>query len=287
MAGECDNPTACEEEVKGELKDVFDQQDSAFDARRVKAFEAEASTEWSQCQDAAMELDVQSEQDAAVAACKVTTKANFVKHEGGANAEYFDARLPTIEKMKELKVEGKGTKVVTRTNEVETLVSIEGACDDTKNDMIREDIGKAAKGSKDKVGADTIVVSAAKVGTKCQVLFKTKVDEGKAEEMASLIVAKGEAFGKAKGTRRLNQRRLDGASSVSASATTEEVGEDDSGTAGFSGGEITEVNNDSEAPEAPAPAGPTVESVDGDVSAATTHTVAVTAVVCFVAALFM
>ena len=297
MASECNNPKACKEEVKGELNDVLGQQDSAFDARMVKAFEAEASTEWSQCQDAAMELDVQSEQDAAVAACKGTTRENFVKHEGGANAEYFDARLPTIEKMKELKVEGKGTKVVTRTNEVETLVSIEGDCDDTKNDMIREDIGKAAKGSKDKVGADTIVVSAGKVGTKCQVLFKTKVDEGKAEEMASLIVAKGEALGKAKGTRRLNQRRLDGASSVSASATTEEVGEDDSGSAGFSGGEIKADDSDSEAgeggksvtPKAPAPAGVTDDDSDGEgmLSAATTHTVAATAVVCFVAALFM
>mgnify|MGYP006148535859 CR=1 FL=1 len=289
-AGDCDdsNRVACEDEVKEDLSDVSDKKPETFGVRRIAAHEAQASTNWALCEEAGG-----SEAD-----CKTEAKTTLAEH---VSTEYFEARETQIKHLKDKKKEGKGTKVVTRTDEAETLVSIDGACDNTKNDMIREDIGKAAKGSNDKVGANTIVVSAAKVGTKCQVLFKTKVDEGKAEEMASLIVAKGEALGKAKGTRRLNQRRLDGASSVSASATTEEVGEDDSGTEGFSGGEIkadAEVkDNDSEAgeggesvtPKAPAPAGKEDESMDGDgmLSAATTHTVAVTAVVCFVAALFM
>jgi hypothetical protein len=289
-AGDCDdsNRVACEDEVKEDLSDVSDKKPETFGVRRIAAHEAQASTNWALCEEAGG-----SEAD-----CKTEAKTTLAEH---VSTEYFEARETQIKHLKDKKKEGKGTKVVTRTDEVETLVSIDGACDDTKIDMIREDIGKVAKGSNDKVGANTIVVSAAKVGTKCQVLFKTKVDEGKAEEMASLIVAKGGALGKAKGTRRLNQRRLDGASSVSASATTEEVDEDDSGTEGFSGGEIkadAEVkDNDSEAgeggesvtPKAPAPAGEEDESMDGEgmLSAATTHTVAATAVVCFVAALFM
>ena len=308
-AGDCDasNRVACEEEVKEDLRDVSDKKPETFEVLKVKAHEAQASTEWALCEEAGG-----SEAD-----CKAEAKTTLADH---VSTEYFEARETQIKQLKEKKKAGKGTKMVTRTDEVETLVSVVGACDNTKNEELRKDIGKTAKGSKDKVGADTIVVSAAKVGTKCQVLFKTKVDEGKADEMASLIVAKGGALGKTKGTRRLNQRRLDGASSVSASATTEEVDEDDSGTTGFTGGTVKdeevkdkEVKDESgdNTPNAPAPEGagagdesaledntsnaPAPEGAgdgsaadfEGQLSAAATHTVAATAVICFLAALFM
>ena len=67
------------------------------------------------------------------------------------------------------------------------------------------------------------------MGTKCMCVFKTKVDKGKAKEISTKIVEKVASTAEAGGRllRTHNQRSLDGVTSVSASATQEEVIEGD------------------------------------------------------------
>ena len=137
----------------------------------------------------------------------------------------------------------------------DTVVRTKGACDPVGLELIRNDIGRAAKGAADKIGAPTLLVSSGRIGTECQACFKTKVDVGKAEEMSDKIVATKDLGKKkeakkddktgtkdkkdtkdtkdtktTKGAKRLllQSRQLEGgATSTSSSPTQEEVAESD------------------------------------------------------------